>query len=231
MAETQTWLQKHEKPVIYALILAVVLFLGNKFLNSESAKADARNQAAQQTLAAQKEANDKLAAQNQQAAAEYQVVLGQLNTQNAKLLTQITSLSQSLAARQKQDAGLTTTELAARHQTLIGNSGVNYTENGYLLTPPAELQTVQELESLPVIKQQLSDETSLAGNKDKALTSSESLVTNLNQQIAGLDLQLTDSSKACDTRVAAVKKSRWKYFKMGLVTGFLGGAYVGHKIP
>lgn len=232
MADTTlSWLQKHEKPVIYTLILAVVLFLGNKFLNSEAAKADARNQAAQQTLAAQKEANDRLAVQNQRAAAQYQVVLGQINAQNQRLTAEMLTLSQTLAARQKQDAGLTTTELAARHESLIGISGVNYTENGYLLSSPAELQTVQQLESLPVARQQLADQTAISGNKDKQIAGLNDIVTGLNSQVTGLGLQLTDSSKACDTRVAAVKKSRWKYFKIGLVTGFLGGAYVGHKIP
>ena len=229
---TLTWVQKHEKPVICALILAVLLFLGNKFLNSESAKADARDKAAQQTLAAQKEANDKLAVQNQEAASQYQVILGQLNTQNAKLLTQITSLSQSLVARQKQDAALTLPELALRHQALLGvSAGVSSTENGFLVSSPVETQTVQQLESLPVIKQQLSDETTLAGNKDKQITGLNGIITGLNGEVTGLGLQLTDTSKACDTRVAAVKKSRWKWFKYGLITGFLGGAYVGHKIP
>ena len=158
-------------------------------------------------------------------------MLGQLNAQNAKLTSEMLTLSQTLAARQKQDSTLTTTALAARHESLVGVTGVNYTENGYLSSPVVELQTVELLESLPVLKQELSDETQVADNKDKQITSINTVVTGLNDQINGLNLQLTDSSKACDTRVAVARKSRWKWFKYGFITGFLSGAYVGHKIP
>ena len=233
MADTSlTWLQKHERIVICALILVVILIVTNYYFDFAGKQADARLQTANQTLQVQKEANDKLAAQNQQAATQYQVLIGQVNAQNARLSGEILQLSQTLAARQKQDSSLPLPDLALRHQALLGvSAGVSSTENGFLVSSPVETQTVQQLESLPVIKQQLSDETLLADNKDKALDSSESLVVGLNQQVSGLQVQITDGQKACDARVAVVKKSRWRYFKAGLITGFLGGLYVGHKIP
>lgn len=224
------WFKAHEAILASVLILGTVLFLGNKYLDRASSEADARNQAAQQTLAAQKEANDKLAIQNQQAAAQYQVVLGQINAQNQRLTAEMLSLSQSLVARQKQDAGLTTTELAARHESLIGISGVNYTENGYLLSSPAELQTVQQLESLPVARQQLVDETTLANNKDKQITSINTVVTGLNEQINGLNLQVVDADKACTTKIDAVKKDARKSKRNWFVGGLLTGAGIVAKL-
>lgn len=225
-----TWLQKHERIIICVFVLAALLVITNAYFNYASKSADARNQAAQQTLAAQKEANDKLAAQTQQAAAQYQVLLGQLNAQNQKLTAEMLQLSQTLAARQKQDAGLSTTELAARHESLIGTTGVQYSENGYLLSPPAELQTVQELESLPVLKTELADETSLADNKSKALDSCQSLVVDLGKQVVGLQTQAVDSDKAHKTELAAVKadarKSKKNWFVRGVAVGGAVVAYV-----
>ena len=224
---TETWIQKHERLLIVLVLAGVLVFLGNKYLNSAADKADARNQAAQATLAAQKEANDKLAIQVQQDAAQYQVMLGQLNTQNAKLVTQIAVLSQSLAARQKQDATLTLPELALRHQALLGvSTGVSSTENGFVVSPPVETQTVQELESLPVIKQQLVDETSLADNKSKALDGSQALVVDLNKQVTGLQSQAVDSDKACKAQVDALKKDARKSKR----NWFLRGAAVGGSV-
>jgi hypothetical protein len=231
MADTQTWIQKHEKPVIYTLVLAVVLFLGNKYLNYESARADARNQAAQQTLATQKEANDKLAVQNQEAQQQYQSLLGQLNAQNAKLTAEMVTLGQSLAARQKQDSVLPAPDLALRHEALLGiSSGVSSTENGFIVSSPAEIQTVQNLESLPVARQQLADETTLATDKDKQITSLGGVVNGLNTQIAGLNSQLVDSGAACKAEVAVARKSRWKWFKAGAVVGFAAGVLTGRYL-
>jgi hypothetical protein len=232
MADTSlTWIQKHERVVICLFVIIPVLYLGNRYFDGQSAAADARNQAAQQVLQAQKEANAQTAQQVQAAQAQYQVLVGQMNDQNARLTAQITTLSQALAARQKQDAALPLPDLALRQKALLNiSSGVTATPTGLLVSPSASVQTVQALEQLPVLKQSLADETTLADNRAKVLDSSQALVLDLTKQVSGLNLQLTDSTNACKLQVAAVKKSRWKYFKMGAITGFVGGLFVGHKL-
>ena len=221
----------HEKLLLIVLFFGVAGFLGNKYLNASYDAAVAREKSAEQTLQTQKEANDKLAVQNQQAQQQYSALLGQINAQNAKLSAEMLQLSQTLAARQKIDAALPAPELALRHENLLGvSSGVQSTENGFLVSPPVEIQTVQSLESLPVIKRQLADETTLVSDKDKQIASLGQVVGGQNTEIAGLNIQLTDASKACQAQVAVARKSRWKWFKAGAVVGFIGGLATGHYL-
>ena len=221
----------HERLISIIGLLFLFFFLGNKYLNYSATKADARNQAAQATLVAQQKANEALAQQNQQAQAQYQVLLGQLNAQNQRLTAEMLTLSQTLATQQKKDSALPAPELALRHETLLGvSSGVASTENGFLVSPANELQTVQSLESLPVLKQQLSDETQMSSGKDKQITSINTVVTGLNGQINGLNLQIADADKACSVKIDTVKqdarKSKKNIFFRALGIGAAIGAYL-----
>jgi len=222
----------HERTILVLALLGVTLFSVNKYIDYESAKADARLQAANQTLAVQKEANDKLAVQNQQAQAQYQVLLGQINAQNARLSAEMLQLSQTLAARQKQDAALPMPELANRWENLLSlpTDSIISTVNGLQVSPDGARATVTSLESLPVLQKQLSDETQVADNRSKALDSSQAIVVGLQSQVSGLQLQFTDQTKQCDARVAVAKKSKWKYFKAGAVVGFVTGVLTGHYL-
>lgn len=222
----------HERTILVLALLGVTLFSVNKYIDYESAKADARLQATNQTLAVQKEANDKLAVQNQQAQAQYQVLLGQINAQNARLSAEMLQLSQTLAARQKQDAALPMPELANRWENLLSlpTDSIISTVNGLQVSPDGARATVTSLESLPVLQKQLSDETQVADNRSKALDSSQAIVVGLQSQVSGLQLQFTDQTKQCDARVAVAKKSKWKYFKAGAVVGFVTGVLTGHYL-
>jgi hypothetical protein len=224
------WFKAHERLAIVLIVAGVLLFVGNKYLNTSYDAAVAREKSAEQTLTTQKEANDKLAAQNQQAVAQYQVLLGQVTADNKRLTSEISQLSQTLAARQKTDAALPMPDLAARWEFLIGTSGISSTENGLLSSPSASRATVSSLESLPVLRQQLSDETEISSGKDKQITSMNVVVTGLSDQINGLNVQLTDSAKACQAQVAVARKSKWRWFKFGFVTGFVGGVAAGHYL-
>ena len=222
------WFKSHERILAVLIITGVVIFLGNKYLDKSYDSAVARSQAAQQTLAAQKEVNAQLAQQNALAQQQYQNLVGQLNAQNQRLTAEMLTLSQTLAARQKTDQALPAPELALRHQALLGvSTGVASTENGFLVSPPVEIQTVQSLESLPVITAQLSDETQIASDKDKQITSLGGVVNGLNSQVAGLNSQLIDAGRACQAEIAVAKKSRWKYFKAGSVVGYIAGVLTG----
>jgi hypothetical protein len=226
------WLKTHERLLACVLIVALVLFLGNKWLNNSAAEADARAQAAQSVLEAQKKANDQTAAQVAQAQAQFQVLIGQVNSQNAKLTGEILQLSQALAARQKVDAALPLPDLALRQEALLGvSTGIQAAPGGLLVSPSASVQTVQALEQLPVLKQSLADETTVADNRAKALDSQTQVVVGLQSQVSGLSLQIGDGQKVCDARLAAVKadarKGKRNWFLRGLA---VGGAAVGYAL-
>lgn len=222
------WFKAHEFLAIALIIVVPVALLGNKALNKDYDAAVAREKSAEQTLQTQKEQTDKLAVQNRQAQQQYQILLGQVSADNKKLTAEMFQLSQTLAARQKQDAALSLPELASRWEFLIGTSGISSTENGLQASPEAARATVSNLESLPAIKQQLVDETTLSLDKDKQIASLGGVVNGQNTEIAGLTIQLTDASKACQAQVAVARKSRWKYFKAGVAVGFIGGLATGH---
>ena len=221
------FIRAHEVLLLIVLGLGATAFIFNKALDKSYDAAVAREKSAEQTLQAQKEQNDKLAAQNQQAAAQYAILLGQVTADNKKLTAEMLQLSQTLATRQKQDAALPLPELASRWEFLIGTSGISSTGNGLLISPPAGIQTVQSLESLPVLKQQLMDQTALSSDKDKQISSLGGIIMGDNEQIAGLNIQLSDASKACKAEVAVAKKSKWKYFKAGAVVGYVAGLLTG----
>ena len=67
-------------------------------------------------------------------------------------------------------------------------------------------------------------------DKDKQIASLGQVVSGQNTEIAGLNIQLTDASKACQAQVAVARKSRWKWFKAGAVVGFIGGLATGHYL-
>lgn len=218
------FLLAHERLLLGITLLGIILFLGNKYLTSEASKAEARAQAAQTTLESQKQANVALAQQNAVAQQQYTNLLNQVNQQNARLTSEVVQLGQSLAARQKQDASLPLPELATRWENLLGvSAGIQATPDGLSVNQSVSVQTTQALEQLPVVKQQLSDETSVAGNQEKQLVAANGLVTDLNKQVSGLNLQVQEGSKACDARVAAVKavqkKTRLHRFLEGVGVG------------
>lgn len=216
-----------------ALLIAgfgTLLFLGNLYINKSYDTAVARNQAAQEVLKDQVQKNAELQKQQDAREQQYQTMLETLTRQNQSLVSAITNRNQAVAVQQHTDAGLPGVELAARHEALIGTKGVNYTENGFQVSSPVELQTVQALETLPVLQADLKDEQSLSANKDQQIAGLNGVVTGLNGQVDGLRIQLVDSGKACDARVAVAKKSRWKWFKAGAVVGYMAGVLTGHYL-
>ena len=226
------WIRAHHTVLLIVAVFGTALFLGNKYLNKSYDAAVARNQAAQQVLQEQVSKNADLQKQQDAREQQYQTMLETLTRQNQSLVAAVAARNQAVAVQQHTDVGLPAPELALRHQALLGvSAGVNYTENGYLVAPPVELQTVQSLEILPVLQANLKDEESLSANKDKQITSINTVVTGLNDQVTDLKLQITDAGKACDARVSVAKKSRWKWFKVGFGLGFGSGVVVGHKIP
>lgn len=182
----------------------------------------------QDTLAQQKVTADATA--NQQ-------LLTQLATQKANFdatlkanQAQVTLLLSQLKQRQVQDNALPLPELGARWSTLLNlppAAIVATPDNKLTLTSDASHATVNALEQLPVLTNQLSLATvNLAG--------CQQVTAQQDKVIAGLNVQLTDTNtaRAADQKLAkAAQKKAWlKGFKWGAIAGFVGGLFVAHKI-
>ncbi|MGA2886070.1 MAG: hypothetical protein ABSE80_13115, partial [Halobacteriota archaeon] len=87
-------------------------------------------------------------------------------------------------------------------------------------------KTVDQLEQVPVLTQELSNTKGQLENVDSLLTASNAQVATLNALVSGLNLKAVDDKNACNAEIKGVKddaaKSKRRWFLMGVVAGFLG---------
>lgn len=232
---TTSWLKLHEKLLIVVLCLGFGVFGLSKVYNVESARADEKYTAAQTALADAKANSAALATQSAVQAQQYQALVTALAAQNASLASAIASRQTALPVQQATDARLPLTDLATRLATLgqapVGS--VSVVGDKIDLTQLGAVAVTQTLEQVPVLQGNLADEIQIAQNKQQELEKSDLLADGLNAQIVGLNVQLTDQTKACTAQVAAVKaegkKNSIKWFKRGFIVGFVSGLWAGHS--
>jgi hypothetical protein len=220
-----SWLKTHERVVITFLILLVVGYLGNRWINFDAAKKDAQYQALAAEVAKDKQAQDALAVQSASDIAKYQQTLDTLQKQNAALLTTIQSDNALLKRQQTADATLPLPELAQRWETLAGiQSGLTATPAGVLSTPEAAVQTVQTLEKVPVLTDELAKEEGIAQNNAQMLNSAQSVNSDLTKQINSANILLVANDKACQASVSDLKAKQRKKSRNWFIRGAIVGA-------
>jgi hypothetical protein len=232
-----TWLMKHERIVIVALVLIAGTFLGNKWLNYEGAQKDAKVVALTAQVQQDKQSVAQLALAASQAQATYQTTLDAITKQNASLAAANAQEAASLAQRQTVDKTLALPDVAKRIEVLVpevGAQGIAATKDGIVLSDAASHSVLNVLESVPVLQDELKNETQIAVNKGKALDTANVVIVDANAQITGLNKELTDQQAETKAIVAADKvkiKKAWRSgFKWGFGLGFAAGAYVMHAL-
>lgn len=221
----QTWLQKHERLILVVLFLVGAVFLTNHLLNNWSAKDQAQAQAAVQQLNDQKANNAQTAAQIKALSDQYQATIAQLAQQNAQLAAAVSNRTIVLQQQQATDKTLPMPELGNRWAKLAGVDPADMTAStaGITVTPNGALATTVALEKLPVLEQNLADETSIAKNTSEQLDVSKNLISGLGTQVTGLQTEIKDQDVACKAQITAVKaearKGKWKAFWYGVGTG------------
>lgn len=231
-----TFLKAHER----LLIVAAVLFFGvhlvdggfKALVNHDNAKVQViATQVSKDQSSVRTDANTAL-----QANVALQSALTQAQTQNALLAKALQQASASLASVRTTDSTLGLPALGDRMVTLVpsASGGVTSTSDGLTLRPPAALAVVQQLEAVPVLQEQLKDETQVAANDANALGKCQDLVTDQKVQIGDLKKETIDLVTKDKTDVAAekvkTKRAFWRGFKYGFITGFGVGAYIVHGL-
>jgi hypothetical protein len=121
--------------------------------------------------------------------------------------------------------------LATRWHQLIPTVTPSVTSVGVGLTAQEAHDTVAQLEQVPVLVQNLSDEMKVASNYQSEVQKSDLLNADLNSQILGLQKENADEVSACKAQVASVKadarKSKISWIKRALAIGFGLGLYAG----
>jgi len=231
-----TWLQKHETIVIVAIVLMAGTFLGNKWLNYEGAQKDAKVAALTAIVAEDKQTVANLALQAAQAQATYQTTLDAITKQNASLAQANAQELAVLTKNQTVDKTLPLPDLAKRIETLApgAQDGITATTNGLVMSDTASRSVASTLEQVPVLEDELKNETQVAANNKSALDAASTVIVDKTAQIGGLNKELTDQQAHEKAVIAAdnvkIKKAWRSGFKWGFGLGFAAGAYVGHAL-
>lgn len=234
-AVAQTWLQRHERLLIVAMVLLAGAWGFSRYADLSASKAEARATVAEQALTAQKATDAQNASETASVLAQYQAIVQSLQAQNASLAGIAAQRQTAVAAQQQVDSTLPVAELANRLKTL-GNApdgSVAAEGDSVKLTQLGSVAVVQTLETLPVLRADLKDQTFLTSATQDALNKANVVIVDQKKQVDGLNLTLVDADKQCKAQIADVKaqarKSKIKWFKIGFVSGFVTGLWAGHS--
>lgn len=231
-----SWIQKHERVVIVALVLLVGGFLGNKALNYDASLKDAKVAALTQVVSQDKQNAAALALASATAQQQYQVVLDTVSKQNIALEASVAQMTAGLKAQQTADRALPLPAVAQRIEVLVpaAQGGITANTAGVVMNDAASHSVLMTLEEVPVLTDELKNETQVAANNQSALASANTVIVDKTNQIAGLNKSLTDQQAHEVAAVAAEKvktKKAWRSgFKWGFGLGFAAGAYIMHGV-
>lgn len=220
-----SWLTHH----LLLLALVVLLAVGSVYgIESVVARHDHEKDLQLQTIA------QTMVQQNQTFQQQTQAKIDSLVQQNAALMQQNTALVSAITARDSQLKNtqakvpqLSPDQLSLEWQKSIKNAGnIKPVTGGYSVDQTAAVATLQALESLPVLTQDVADLQTSNANLNVQLVN-ETAIFQAEQKAHVSD---NDANKAVivakDAEIKDVKaqcrKSKWRWFLTGLTLGFLG---------
>lgn len=223
------WLKAH-----LILLALVVLLVGGSVYGVESiiARHDHDNFLRQDAIVQQ------LTQQNQAIQQETKAEIDALMQKNAVLQQEIDFRDRAIAARdaqlkmtQAQVPQLSPTALSAEWQKQIKVGSVQPTQNGYIADAPAAIATVQALEAIPVLQQDVQDLQKSNGNLTTEL-SNETAIYEAEKKSHASDN--AENKAVIDAKTAEIKdvkaqcrKSKLKWFGIGYAAGWLSRKLVG----
>jgi uncharacterized protein YhaN len=232
ISSLSAYVKLHERLIGLVLAAAVIWGVSGK-IESVVAKHDKSQETQAQIVAnAQQSKDAALAAQAQQQAEQYKELSDKVAAQNAALEQANITLATALAKQQHTDDTMPLPELAQEWTKLVPGMAPNditfaLDPNGQItLTDDAAHKTVDQLEQVPVLTQQLANSQAETKNDLSLLTASNAQVATLNTEVSGLRLEITDDKTVCQDQIKVVKadaaKSKRRWFLIGVVAGFLG---------
>ena len=221
-----SWLMKHERIVLVALVLIAGTFLGNKWLNYDGARKDAQVATLTAIVQQDKVSVQNLALEAQQAQATYQTTLDAITKENQALASANAQELASLAQRQTADRALPLPAVAQRIEVLVPGAanGITATTAGVVMNDVASHSVLTTLEEVPVLTDELKNETQVAVNTKSALDAASTVIVDKTAQIGGLTKELTDQQAHETAAVAAEKVKTKKAWRSGFKWGFAAGA-------
>lgn len=226
-------LTPHLKHVILACLAAgLILVLTWKIMAHMDGTAHDANVLAQQQLKQDQQAQKAEDIQAQKDSDAYQILKTQLDSQNAALKAQLTSLAASLNARQAQDRALPIPEVGNRIETLVGAlpEDVKASLDGLILNESASRKTVVMLEEVPADRQTIQNQGTMLTNKDSELVSLQTSLNSSREAENSCKTTQVAEKSACDAQIKEVKASARKRSFWWSLGSFIGGIVLGRKI-
>ena len=164
-------------------------------------------------------------------AAKMQEMQAASDAKQTALNNQIVAMATALLQQQKKDAVMTPTELTDRWNILVPAANASITNGQVTLPEAGAVATVQQLEEVPVQKQQLADANTKYDLESGLLVQSQKTNADLITQVTGLKTTIVDNTKQCEADKKIIKdaarKSKWHYFAGGAITTLIALAKFG----
>lgn len=230
-----SWLQRHERMIIVAMVLAVGAFGLNKWLDKSAIDSSNKAAVAQQIATVQHEADVKIAAAIAQQTALFNQEQQVRDQQMASLVAAVASRDAAsnqrvIVVQQPKTPTQAVVDLQAAYPKLP-NAPIVTDAGATVTTADIQQFTVAKIEG-DTAKADLVDTKKELDTTTQGLVSSTALVGALQNQVTGLQTEIKDNNTASKTEIASVKaaarKSKLAWFKGGVVVGFIGGLVVGH---
>ncbi len=222
-----TFLKRHETLIIFVLGFLLFWFVSGRVENIIAAHDNNNLTTVKAELAAQVATDKKTQDLVAQQAADMKALSAKMLAQDAALVQANKSLATALSQRQQTDATLPTKELAARIYTLSNapSASISFSDTGSIsLERDGAVAVVQTMEQVPVLTEQLANETKVADNTNTLLSAANGQVATLNTLVAGKDLELKKADDTCKAEIKTVKdaarKSKRRWFIGGFIAGF-----------
>jgi len=226
-----SWLKVHERIIITVVVVLAMVFGANKYLNVVSNRDNQQATVARQQLAEQQTKDQAAAAATASDTKQYQALVTTLSQQNTQLAAAAANRTIVLQQQQTADKTLPMPDLGNRWTQLAGlkQGDLTATTEGITVTPQGALDTVVQLEQVPVLRANLADAQAQNTNSQAELAKANTVIGDQTKQITGLNTTLTDQKTADAKELSVVKadarKGKLKAFCYGVGVGV--GAVVG----
>jgi hypothetical protein len=170
--------------------------------------------------------------QNQQFQQQTQATINSLAQQNATLQAEVGSLANAIASRdaqlrtqQAQVPQLTPDQLSVEWQKDIKNAGnIKPSTGGYLVDQQAAIASVQAIEAVPVLEQDVSDLQKQNSSLQVQFVNEVAIYNDEKKAHASDNASNTATISAKDAEIKDIKaqarKSKLKWFGLGFLAGF-----------
>lgn len=227
----ETWLQKHERLLLFSGIIVVLFILGWKLLNHLDLAEKIKVATDQNQLAQQQKQVQQLQQSYQDTTKQTADLVKLLENDNQQIEQQIQVLGRTLAAQQSTDAKLSTDDLIKRLELLTNQQNLQTNSNGGVsLDKNQTVTTTQTLEQVPVLQKQVVDQKQQLDNKDSEINNLTTQNNSASLLLQNLNMELADQKKTCSQEVAQLKmsgfKGRLKWFGIGYAAGFITKVFV-----